>query len=161
MRFQAHSTAFALLTAGPLLLFSSFLLFLGVWIGSWGWLVFSSLAVSSCLALVLMRVPVVIDPAARSIRRSWCLGPIPIVRRKTDLEGYDFVRMGPYHRQGGFMHRSVWRLLEPNYRVALFGESGAMPLASFYRRDKAMAMAERTATLLGLDVYDQTIGESY
>ena len=161
LRFQAHSATWALLTAGPLLLFAGVLLLLSFWIDSWGWMAFSALAVAACVALVTLRMPVTIEPGARTVQQSWCIGPIPIVRKQRDLGAFDFVQLAPYSRQKGLMSRSLWRLLEPRYRLSLFGEDAAVPLDSFYRHDKALVAAQQAARALDLDVYDTTVKDSY
>ena len=158
LRFQGHSAAYAALTAGPLASFSAVLLFLGFLVESWGWITFASLALAICLALALYRFRVVIDPVAKTMKKAWCLGPLPLIRREEGLEDYDFVTLDPYTRQGVLRSRSIWQLLTPNYRVSLFGEAGTVPLGAFYRRAPAQDLAERTAETLGYDLYDRIIG---
>lgn len=161
LRFQGHSPGWAALTAGPLAIFSAVLLFLGTVVESTAWIVFASGALATCLALALYRFRVVIDPADRSMRRSWCVGPIPVVRRQGTLEGYEFVSLAPYTQRRVLTRRSLWQLLEPRYRVSLFGEAGTVPLGAFYRRAPAWELAEHAAGALGLEVYDRTVAEGF
>ncbi len=161
LRFQAHSSLWALLTAGPLLLFSAVLLALGWWISSWGWVAFSACATLCCLALVALRMPVTIDPASRTVRQAWGLGPIPIIKREQSLDGFDFIKLAPFSQRKGMMSRSIWRLLEPRYRITLFGEDGAVPLATFYKEASARKAGQQAADTLGLDLYDQLIPEEF
>lgn len=160
LRFQGHSAAWAAMTAGPLALFSAVLLGLGIFVGSWSWIAFASGALAICLALALYRFRVVIDPGARSMRRSWCIGLLPLVRREGTLEGYDFVSVEPFTTRSALTRRSIWQLLEPRYRVALFGEAGSVPLGAFYKLHAARTMAQPTAATLGMELYDKTIGEA-
>ncbi len=157
LRFQGHSAAWAALTAGPLTFFSAVLLGLGIFVGSWAWIAFASAALAICLALALYRFRVVIDPTARTIRRSWCIGPLPLVRRQGSLEGYEFVSLEPFSQQAVLRTRTIWQLAEPRYRVSLFGEAGTVPIGAFYRLPPARSLAEPTAAALGLDLYDKTI----
>jgi hypothetical protein len=161
LRFQSYSPLWALMTAGPLLFFSGVLLYLGIWIGSVGWIVFSSVAVTTCLALVLLRMPVRVHMDTRTVWQAWSFGPLPVVRKERSLEGYEFIKLGPFSQRGGMMSRSIWRLLEPRYRVSLFGEEGTIPLAAFYKESSARAAATRAASALGLDVYDLLVDEAF
>jgi hypothetical protein len=149
------------MTAGPLALFSAVLLGLGIFVGSWSWIAFASAALTTCLALALYRFRVVIDPTTRSMKRAWCIGVVPLVRREGTLEGYDFVSLAPFSQRGPLDRRSLWQLLEPRYRVSLFGEAGTIPIGAFYRREPAWALAQRAAGALGLDVYDKTVAEAF
>jgi hypothetical protein len=161
LRFQGHSAGWAALTAGPLAFFSAVLLFLGTVVESTAWIIFAGVALATCLALASYRFRVVIDPAARTMRRAWCIGPLPLVRREGTLEGYDFVSLAPYTQRRLLVRRSLWQLLEPRYRVSLFGEAGTVPLGAFYRRGPAWELAEQAAGALGLDVYDKTVAEEF
>ncbi len=161
LRFQGHSVIWAALTAGPLAFFSAVLLYLGFLVSSEAWIAFAGVALAICLALALYRFRVTVDPGTRSMTRAWCLGPVPIIRREGTLEGYEFVSLAPYSQRKLLTRRSIWQLIEPRYRVSLFGEAGTVPIGVSYQKPPAKALAERTAEALGLDVYDKTVGEEY
>ncbi len=158
LRFQGHSAGMPAPTAGPLAAFSAVLLYLGTVVESAAWIAFASVALAMCLALMLYRFRVRIDPQQRGMKRSWCIGPLPLIRREGTLEGYDFVSLAPYSQRSVLTRRSAWQLLEPRYRVSLFGEAGTVPLGAFYRERPARSLATSAAEALGLDLYDKTVG---
>jgi hypothetical protein len=156
LRFQGHSATWAALTAGPLAFFSAVLLSLGWYVDSAAWIVFSSVALASCLALAAFRFRVEIAPSTRVLRKAWCLGPVPLLRREGDLTGLDYVSLapaGPLDPHGG---RSPWQLIEPRYRVTLFGDAGSITIGAFYSEAPARAVATQASIALELELYDKT-----
>ncbi len=158
LRFQGHHPGWALLTGSPLAACSAILLWLGVVIESSGWVVFSSVALACCLALILFRFRVVIDRGERSVRRAWCLGFVPLLRRDGGLDSYEYVTFSHYDafqaQRGG--PSAIWQIAAPRYRVGLVGEGVTVTLGAFYRRSPAHQLAERTAQAIDLPLFDRT-----
>jgi hypothetical protein len=156
LRFQGHSATWAALTAGPLTLCSAVLLYLGWYLDSTAWMVFSATALTCCLALASFRFRVEIDPSERRMDKAWCLGPLPLLRREGDLTGLDYVSLAPAGALDPHGARGPWQLIEPRFRVTLFVDAGSVTIGAFYREEPARAVAEQAAGALGMPLYDKT-----